>query len=739
MKTLKIHGFGLGVALFVSPFLMACSPQAQSDPADTSKVSAPAPSVQLPADALTAPSAQTPPPPAEKKIPANINPSPALAEVIKLARAGVEGGVLVAYVNSAQSAFNLDSDEIIFLTDIGVPDEVMTAMMDRDAVLKQPWAPPTQVASAAAGQQAPAEAQPTAGPVADKPVAVGPTYMEPQQSQSEPVIVNNNYFYETLAPYGSWVSLPNYGWCWQPTVAVINNGWRPYCDRGRWLNTSAGWYWQSDYSWGQTFQYGRWFNQPGRGWCWWPDRVWGPSWVTWRYNSGYCGWAPLPPATYCNTGIGLSYVSGSVGVSFGFGLSSDCYTFVGWNNFCDPKPYRYCAPKSQTKYIFESSTVVNNYVVGNNNTVINHGVAPEQVRHYSGRNVPVTNINEARSRRGADRMADGGENTRRASGDRRGRDTVNGEFQAAANRSSLGRPSSAGLMTDRRDPPALRSAVSASTLPPRNQIVDGGNDAFRTTPPEQRDRRDDRINTGPRPGTPENQNRRAPLILKGADTSARAQAATPETAPVGSLILKGYQPSDAQAEPRAQSGRYVPPTQGRNDATGKPRNSAVAGNDARQTVTRTVQSPATLPQRATAWSQPVAQRTESQPVATDSYQTPAQARTPIQASPTRGSVFSSPQESRTPAVSQRSSTHVIRSAPTPVERRVSTPATAMSAPSSTRVAQSTPRIEPRAATSRPSSSARIESSSPRSQSSGESRPVSSLRSNSSSSPAVRYR
>ena len=34
-------------------------------------------------------------------------------------------------------------------------------------------------------------------------------------------------------------------------VVGINRNWQPYCDSGHWrLITDAGWFWQSDYSWG---------------------------------------------------------------------------------------------------------------------------------------------------------------------------------------------------------------------------------------------------------------------------------------------------------------------------------------------------------------------------------------------------------------------------------------------------------------------------------------------------------
>ncbi len=68
------------------------------------------------------------------------------------------------------------------------------------------------------------------------------------------------YFREQLTPYGQWVEVPGAGLCWQPAVAP---GWRPYYDGGHWLHTDEGWYWQSDYPWGDiSFHYGRWSYMP---------------------------------------------------------------------------------------------------------------------------------------------------------------------------------------------------------------------------------------------------------------------------------------------------------------------------------------------------------------------------------------------------------------------------------------------------------------------------------------------
>ena len=70
-------------------------------------------------------------------LPSNIDPNGPLAQVIRLVQAGVEQSVILAYVSNSSSLFNLDSDQIIYLNDIGTPKEIVTAMIQRDQQLKQ--------------------------------------------------------------------------------------------------------------------------------------------------------------------------------------------------------------------------------------------------------------------------------------------------------------------------------------------------------------------------------------------------------------------------------------------------------------------------------------------------------------------------------------------------------------------------------------------------------------------------
>jgi hypothetical protein len=283
----------------------------------------------------------------DSALPADIVPGSPLAEVVKMVQAGVEVGTINSFIVNSQSAFNLDADKIIFLKDEGVPSDLVNAMIERDKVLyastvNPPPAPPVQMATDSD----------TAPPSVD---------------------VNVNYFDDTLTPYGSWVDVDGYGRCWRPTVVIYDPSWQPYCDRGHWVYTDYGWYWDSDYSWGVTFHYGRWFRNARYGWCWYPDTVWAPSWVTWRSNGDYCGWAPLPPLAVFDPGVGFFFNGVSVGLDFDFGLDAGCFTFISPAHFCDRRPRSFCVAPARVAQIFRSTTVINNFNV-NNRTMVNGGI-----------------------------------------------------------------------------------------------------------------------------------------------------------------------------------------------------------------------------------------------------------------------------------------------------------------------------------------------------------------------------
>jgi hypothetical protein len=318
--------------------------------------------------------------------------TPSAAEIVKMAQSGVTEDVMLAFVGNAGSRFNLGSDQIIYLNDLGVSVDVVKAMIQRDTPLNA--AAQSAAANLAAASISPAPAEPlvdntTLYPPADSTQQLTPVTEVVSDPNYNPDYAAadggdaSGYFDNSLQPYGNWIYVNGYGRCWQPTVCVVNHEWQPYCDRGRWVNSDCGWYWQSDYSWGwAAFHYGRWFCDDHRGWVWCPGRTWGPAWVSWRHSSDYCGWAPLPPQARFVPGIGFRFGNRDVGAGFEFGLHASHYTFVPVDRMCDYAPYRYKVSHTQVTKIYNNTKVINNVTV-QNKRIINHGIDPKVVAAVS--------------------------------------------------------------------------------------------------------------------------------------------------------------------------------------------------------------------------------------------------------------------------------------------------------------------------------------------------------------------
>ena len=330
---------------------------------------------------------------ASQSLPSNIAPTSPLAQVVHLVQAGIDESIVQSYITNSRSTFNLDSDRIIYLTDLGVPTSLMTLMMDKDRALQQ------QIASNQTPLPAPV-APATSDSTPDSTAAYAnepPPDTADDSAQSVPPDVTVNYFYDTLTPYGSWVDVDGYGQCWRPTVVVYNHDWQPYGDRGHWINSDCGWYWQSGYAWNSTFHYGRWFRDANYGWCWWPDTVWAPSWVTWRYTDDYCGWAPLPPFTIYRPGLGFLYRGSGISVSFDFGLDADSFMFVPTDHFYDAHPHRFRYPRARVGELYGRSTVINNLdsrFENGHNVVFNGGIPSQHFTQNGGGPVSTVAIHD---------------------------------------------------------------------------------------------------------------------------------------------------------------------------------------------------------------------------------------------------------------------------------------------------------------------------------------------------------
>jgi hypothetical protein len=342
-------------------------------------------------------------------------------DVVNLAQARVGDAVLLEYVKHATNAYELSAEDIVYLTDLGVSDAVLAAMIRRGNELReQPQTAATTALAAnpapVAAPPAPAEPAPQPAPGAedaapDQAVAEAPVPAAPVQViQAQPVEapapqvqyvvtpqpqVTYNYFYQSLAPYGTWVEMPGYGWGWQPSCAVVDVSWQPYSHRGHWVYSDWGWYWLSDYSWGWApFHYGRWHRSSHLGWVWFPGSQWGPAWVTWRTTPTHCGWAPLPPAAGWHADLGLTHHGAAVSAGFGFGLGSDAYVFVGYGHLLDRGFRRHVLPRHELAQTYGRSTVINNIVINNQNTIINHGVPTDRIKAVTRQEVRKVQVRD---------------------------------------------------------------------------------------------------------------------------------------------------------------------------------------------------------------------------------------------------------------------------------------------------------------------------------------------------------
>ncbi len=150
-------------------------------------------------------------------------------------------------------------------------------------------------------------------------------------------------FYDELAPYGQWVSHPQYGYVW---IANAGPDFHPYASNGHWIVTEYGNTWVSEYPWGWApFHYGRWFFDNYYGWAWVPDTEWGPAWVAWRSGGGYYGWAPLGPGVNINVTVAIP---------------SHYWYFIPQAYIASPYPYRYCVPRPQVVNVYHNTVYVTN-------------------------------------------------------------------------------------------------------------------------------------------------------------------------------------------------------------------------------------------------------------------------------------------------------------------------------------------------------------------------------------------
>lgn len=209
--------------------------------------------------------------------------------------------------------------------------------------------------------------------------------LAPASSARANTSVSVSFFYDSLAPYGEWITVSNYGRCWRP--ARVSAGWQPYL-HGEWNYTDLGWTWVSFDPWGgDPYHYGTWVYTVRYGWLWIPGTVWAPAWVTWYITDDYCGWAPVPP----------SFVVGSSGYAGRpVTVSRSAYVFVPVRQFVGVDASAVRVPAVQNAALAARARPLTRFEV-RSGVLSTSGPPVSHVERVAGRQIPRVSLGQARA------------------------------------------------------------------------------------------------------------------------------------------------------------------------------------------------------------------------------------------------------------------------------------------------------------------------------------------------------
>ncbi len=338
------------------------------------------------------------------------------------------------------------------------------------------------------------------------------------------IATNAQYLPETVQPYaatfdqyGSWQSVPTYGYVWYPRVRP---GWRPYY-YGRWTTLRPwGWTWIGSDPWAwPTHHYGRW-GFAGGSWFWIPGRTWSAAWVSWAYAPGYVSWCPLG---WDNRPV---------------------FSFINVNVFGGRRYDRWHAwtvvPHGRFGRGFVNVNVINatRIDVRTRNAFSVRNAAPD----FRGYAVPRSNapIRTAVSRNGAF----GGNSAFR--GSPRVTTGARGDVNDAA-ATFRNRRSSGGSLTGPGYPPAARSPERAAPSRERGSVATPSGARERSAPARSRE-----------PGTASEAASPGPLQRRAVPRSAPSNTAPSSTAPARRVSpdSRSDRPAPAQAAPDQSGATY---------------------------------------------------------------------------------------------------------------------------------------------------------------------------------------
>ncbi len=168
-----------------------------------------------------APTDAAPPPPAVQTPHKAALPFGA-SEVVKMYQGGINKEVLIGFVDSSTLPFHLTADNIIYLQHLGLPQEVLAAMMRRDGELQKAGAMAYQPPMAQPGPGAPMAPDQSAGP---PPNTVTMPSTPPPSVNPYPVTAAAPAPPSTVVVEPDYSVYPYYGYPYPYYGGVVVGGW----------------------------------------------------------------------------------------------------------------------------------------------------------------------------------------------------------------------------------------------------------------------------------------------------------------------------------------------------------------------------------------------------------------------------------------------------------------------------------------------------------------------------------
>ena len=116
-------------------------------------------------------------------------------QILKLSQAGIGDDTIIAYVHNSGNSYGLDADQIIYLKQQGISDNVLTAMLNQPKAAPAPAPPAAQPAYPYAAQTPVAYAPPAAYDQSAPPSTV---YVVPNNQSYYTTYYSQPYFYPTF-------------------------------------------------------------------------------------------------------------------------------------------------------------------------------------------------------------------------------------------------------------------------------------------------------------------------------------------------------------------------------------------------------------------------------------------------------------------------------------------------------------------------------------------------------------